>query len=114
MKRRRSNGAFQEKLSELQSDAIHTMQYISRMLMSNSRSANVIGTQMDDYLCEFENSCDNKGRKMMPNARKDRVVKDDTQFHLSVGLFTKISEDIGCEIYILPPDDASDFMYYNA
>lgn len=202
---------FKEQLTDLQSDAVKIIQCISKMLMSNSRSGNVIGRQMDDYLCELENLCiksrtvmekyrpvketksvnevndnvgsicgdvevtnegwvhitlntllpnckhrvssyigdtiarlisgyggklpyfdeaflaivercnyknhkaldnDNKGWKMIPNALKGRVVKDDTQFHLSIGLFTRMSENISCEIYVMPPEDASDFMYY--
>lgn len=64
--------------------------------------------------CNFENhnslDNDNKGWKMIPNALKGRVIADDNQFILSVGLFAKISETPHLEIYILPPEDASIFM----
>lgn len=66
--------------------------------------------------CDFENhnalDNDNKGWKMIPNALKGRVIEDDTQFHLSIGLFTKLSEEAKCEIYVMPPEDVSDFAYY--
>ncbi len=200
---------FKETLSELQGDTIKIIQILSRMLMSNSQSANVIGRQMDEYLCELENLCvrsrtavekyrppsvtestnkvndnienicgrievtgngwlhiilhtllpnckyrisnyigdtigrliqncgyklpyfekafmaiveycnyenhnaldnDNKGWKMIPNALKGSVIEDDSQFVLSVGLFAELSEDIRCEIYVMPPEDGSLFM----
>lgn len=53
---------------------------------------------------------DNKGWKMIPNVLKGRVIKDDSQFILSIGLFAKISEDVRCEIYVLPPEDGGIFM----
>lgn len=53
---------------------------------------------------------DNKGWKMIPNALKGRVVKDDNQFILSIGLFSKLSEDVKCEIYVMPPEDGGIFM----
>lgn len=53
---------------------------------------------------------DNKGWKMIPNALKGRVIEDDSQFVLSIGLFSKLSENIRCEIYIMPPEDGSCFM----
>lgn len=53
---------------------------------------------------------DNKGWKMIPNALKGSVISDDSQFVLSVGLFAKMSEDIRCEIYVMPPEDGSSFM----
>ena len=200
---------FKETLSDLQGDTIKIIQRLSRMLMSNSQSANVIGRQMDEYLCELENLCvrsrtvvekyrppsvtesinkvndnienicgsieitdngwlhitlhtllpnckyrisnyigdtigrliqncgyklpyfekafmaiveycnyenhnaldnDNKGWKMIPNALKGSVIEDDSQFVLSVGLFAEMSEDIRCEIYVMPPEDGSLFM----
>lgn len=64
--------------------------------------------------CNFENhhslDNDNKGWKMIPNAIKGRVIPDDNQFILSVGLFAKLSENPHSEIYILPPEDAANFM----
>lgn len=200
---------FKKTLSDLQVDTIKVMQCLSKLLMSNSQSANVIGRQMDEYLCELENLCvrsrtvmekyrpfgainsvnevndnignicgyvevtengwlhitlntllpnckyrissyisdtigrliqncgyglpyfekafmaiveycnyenhnaldnDNKGWKMIPNALKGSVIEDDSQFVLSVGLFAEISEDIRCEIYVMPPEDGSLFM----
>lgn len=200
---------FKKILSNLQGDTVKVMQCLSRMLMSNSRSANVIGRQMDEYLCELENLCvksrtvlekyrpfselkninevndnvenicgnievtdsgwlhitlntllpnckyrisnyigdtigrliqncgyelpyfekafmaiveycnyenhnaldnDNKGWKMIPNALKGSVIEDDSQFVLSVGLFAEISENIRCEIYVMPPEEGSLFM----
>lgn len=66
--------------------------------------------------CNYENhnalDNDNKGWKMIPNALKGRVIEDDNQFVLSMGLFTKISEDIRCEIYVLPFDEAANFMEF--
>ena len=53
---------------------------------------------------------DNKGWKMIPNALKGRVIADDSQFILSVGLFAKLADDARCEIYVLPPEDGADFM----
>ncbi|MBS7297663.1 MAG: hypothetical protein KIG65_01120 [Eubacteriales bacterium] len=64
--------------------------------------------------CNFENhhslDNDNKGWKMIPNAIKGRVIPDDNQFILSVGLFAKLAENPHSEIYILPPEDAANFM----
>lgn len=201
--------AYKKTFSNLQNDMIKVMRYLSKLLMSNSRSANVIGRQMDEYLCEIENLCvksrtsiekyrpintasdnydvnrivseaagnievtsegwlhitlntllpnckyrissyigdtigrliqncgyelpyfekafmaiveycnyenhnaldnDNKGWKMIPNALKGSVIEDDSQFVLSVGLFAEISEDLRCEIYVMPPEDGSLFM----
>ena len=48
---------FKKTLSDLQGDTVKVMQCLSRLLMSNSQSANVIGRQMDEYLCELENIC---------------------------------------------------------
>lgn len=200
---------FKKTLSDLQGDTVKVMQCLSRLLMSNSQSANVIGRQMDEYLCELENLCvrsrtviekyrpfsamksvnevndnienicgnvevtengwlhitlntllpnckyrissyisdtisrlisscgyelpyfekafmaiveycnyenhnaldnDNKGWKMIPNALKGSVIEDDSQFVLSVGLFAKMSENIRCEIYVMPPEDGSLFI----
>lgn len=194
---------FKKRLSELQTDTIHVMQEISRMLMSNS----IQEKQMDDFLYGLESLCiksrsvmekyrpkraeekitgdgvsdvcgsieltcegwlhitlntllpnskhkacgyigdtvsrllrsyagelpyferaflaiveycnydnhnaldnDNKGWKMIPNALKGKVIEDDNQFILSMGLFAEISEIPRCEIYLMTPDDASYFM----
>ena len=44
--------------------------------------------------CDYDNrevyDQDNKSWKMIPNAIKGRVVKDDEQFRLDIGLFSKI------------------------
>ena len=65
--------------------------------------------------CNFENhralDNDNKVWKMIPNALKGRVVLDDSQFRVSLGLFTEISEEPCCQIYVLPQSEASDFLY---
>ena len=53
---------------------------------------------------------DNKGWKMIPNALKGRVIEDDSQFILSIGLFSEISEEARCDIYVMPPEDGSIFM----
>ncbi len=53
---------------------------------------------------------DNKGWKMIPNALKGSIIEDDNQFILSIGLFTKESDDLKCEVYIMPPEEGSIFM----
>ncbi len=53
---------------------------------------------------------DNKGWKMIPNALKGSIIEDDNQFILSVGLFTKESDDLKCEVYIMPQDEGNIFM----
>lgn len=53
---------------------------------------------------------DNKGWKMIPNSLKGSVISDDSQFVLSIGLFAKLSENIRCEIYVMPPEDGNIFM----
>lgn len=64
--------------------------------------------------CNIENhnslDNDNKGWKMIPNALKGRVIEDDNQFILSVGLFAKMSDKPHAEIYVMPPEDAANFM----
>ena len=64
--------------------------------------------------CDFDNhnalDNDNKVWKMIPNSLKGRVIKDDTQFYLSIGLFTKMSEDCHCEVYVLPENELSEFV----
>ena len=196
-------------LSDLQNDTIKVMQCLSRLLMSESMSSNIVGRRVEEYLGELENLCvksrnilggyccqdfdysnkkvneivsdiageidithdgwlkitlntllpnckykisnyisdtinrlienygdnlpyfetafmaiveycneenhnaldnDNKGWKMIPNALKGRVIEDDNQFILSMGLFTKISDEMRCEIYIMPQDEGVIFM----
>ncbi len=64
--------------------------------------------------CSYENhnalDNDNKGWKMIPNALKGRVIEDDSQFCLSIGLFSKLSEDMRCEIYVMPIEEAPVFV----
>ena len=61
---------------------------------------------------ENHNSLDNDNKcwKMIPNALKGKVINDDNQFILSIGLFGKRAENSHCEIYILPLEDTSIFM----
>ena len=64
--------------------------------------------------CNYENVStydhDNKGFRAVPNALKGRVFGDDNQFEMSLGLFTKQSQDeFYCEIYVLPMSDLSYF-----
>ena len=199
---------YKKTISSLQERNVKLLQYLSRMLMSNSRSCEAKARMADDYLCELENLCvasrlalekfrpdrrsapqqhdmrisglcggcevtgegwlhitldtllpncrrrisgyigdtisrllseypyelpyfekaflaiveycniknhnaldnDNKGWKMIPNSLKGRVIRDDTQFDLDIGLFTKVSENTSCEIWLIPPEDAGIFM----
>lgn len=39
---------------------------------------------------------------MIPNAIKGRVVEDDEQFKIDIGLFSKISDTPACHIYVIP------------
>lgn len=57
----------------------------------------------------FDN--DNKGFKGVINALKGRLFKDDNQFELSIGLFNVIDEETYCDIYVMPFDLASSFLY---
>ena len=201
---------FKKILSDLQGDTVKIMRHLSRILMSNSESKNVIEKNVNDYLYELESLCiksrnvldpyaiknkswkdfcifqtdakevagditvtnegwikialntllpsckykisnyigdtitrlikncgqdlpyfdeaflaiveyvnhenhnaldnDNKGWKMIPNALKGRVIEDDNQFVLSIGLFSKLSENLHSEIYVMPLEDGSAFM----
>lgn len=53
---------------------------------------------------------DNKGWKMIPNALKGSIIEDDNQFILSMGLFTKESDDLKCEVYVMPQEEVNIFM----
>ena len=68
--------------------------------------------------CDYDNrevyDQDNKSWKMIPNAIKGRVVKDDEQFRLDIGLFSKISDTPACHIYVIPQTQLSEFMDYLA
>jgi hypothetical protein len=53
---------------------------------------------------------DNKGFRAVPNALKGRLFSDDNQFVMSLGLFTRYSEDeFYTEVYVLPMSDLSHF-----
>jgi hypothetical protein len=58
----------------------------------------------------FDN--DNKGWKQIPNALKGRLFADDDQFHLSIGLFAKLSVETACHIYVLPVYELPYFADY--
>lgn len=66
--------------------------------------------------CNFDNHTaldnDNKCWKMIPNTLKGRVIKDDTQFYLSLGLFTKVSQNLHCEIFVLPQKNIAKFVEF--
>lgn len=66
--------------------------------------------------CDYESRTvfdqDNKAWKAIPNALKGRVFEDDDQFRLDIGLFTKMSENMSCQIYVIPEEQLNDFMYY--
>ena len=53
---------------------------------------------------------DNKGWKAVPNALKGRLFPDDDQFSLGVALLSAESEELWCDIYVLPADDAWEFF----
>lgn len=54
---------------------------------------------------------DNKGWKIVPNALKGRLFEDDDQFHMSIGLFSELSDKSQCHIYVLPLEDFADFAF---
>lgn len=64
----------------------------------------------DPVCCAYDH--DNKGYPAVINSLKGRVVRDDNQFALSLGLFTSHSDVPACHIYVLPDDEAGDFQYY--
>lgn len=57
----------------------------------------------------FDN--DNKGFKGVVNALKGRLFEDDNQFELSLGLFNVIDEETYCDIFVMPFDASSSFLY---
>lgn len=65
--------------------------------------------------CNHENrnafDQDNKGWKVIPNALKGRLFEDDDQFHMSIGLFSELSDKAECHIYVLPREDFADFAF---
>lgn len=66
--------------------------------------------------CDYKNrrvfDQDNKAWKMIPNALKGIVIEDDDQFHLDIGLFSKFSPELACDIYVIPEEQIGEFMYY--
>ena len=54
---------------------------------------------------------DNKGFKSVINAVKGRAFSDDNQYEMSLGMFTVLDADVCCHIYVLPYEDASEFLY---
>lgn len=54
---------------------------------------------------------DNKGFKAAINALKGRLFRDDDQFELSLGLFSRIDDDPCCHIYVTPAEEAGDLLY---
>ena len=54
---------------------------------------------------------DNKGFKAVINALKGRLFRDDDQFELSLGLFSRIDDDPCCHIYVTPAEEAGDLLY---
>ncbi len=53
---------------------------------------------------------DNKGWKAVPNALKGRLFPDDDQFSLGIALLSTESEKAGCNIYVMPAEDAGEFF----
>ena len=54
---------------------------------------------------------DNKGWKAISNALKGRIVADDDQYSLSVCLLSTRTPERACHIYVLPFEEAGDFLY---
>ena len=54
---------------------------------------------------------DNKGWKQIPNALKGILFDDDDQFRLSLGLFSVYDDIPACHIYVMPIENASDFLF---
>lgn len=100
--RRKSNNYIGDTVQRLVKSYAYELPYFERAFMA-------IVEYCDN---ETHNALDNdnKGWKMIPNALKGTVIEDDNQFILSVGLFSKLSNGARCEIYILPPEDGSEFM----
>jgi hypothetical protein len=53
---------------------------------------------------------DNKNLRVIPNCLKGIAFPDDDQFHLSLGIFTVYNKEIYCEIYVLPLENADEFI----
>ena len=69
----------------------------------------IVEHNTNSYAGTFDH--DNKGFKGVINALKGRTFADDNQFELSLGLFTVIDENPCCHIYVMPLEDAGDFLY---
>ena len=65
--------------------------------------------------CDLENrksfDHDNKSYKSIQNVLKGRLFADDNQFELSLGLFTELDSENACHIYVMPENEAADFLY---
>lgn len=79
-----------------------TIPFFSRALLVIDEHCNIGSRQVFDQ--------DNKGWKVVANALKGRVVKDDDQFSLSVAMLSTWDDVPSCHIYALDPDDAGTFF----
>jgi len=53
---------------------------------------------------------DNKNLRVIPNCLKGIAFPDDDQFHLSLGIFTVYDKETYCDIYVLPLENADEFI----
>jgi hypothetical protein len=53
---------------------------------------------------------DNKNLRVIPNCLKGIAFPDDDQFHLSLGIFTIQDEETYCDIYVMPLENADEFI----
>lgn len=100
--RRKNSGYIGDTVSRLVKGCGYDLPYFERAFMA-----------IVEYCGEKNHNAldnDNKGWKMIPNALKGAVIEDDSQFVLSIGLFSKRSDIPRCEIYVLPPEDGAEFM----
>ena len=51
------------------------------------------------------------GFKAVSNAIKGRLINDDDQFTLGIVLISTRAQIPACHVYLLPPDNISDFFY---
>ena len=57
---------------------------------------------------------DNKGWKAVANAIKGRLIPDDDQYSLGVCLLSKRLPENICHVYLIPEQDAGDFLSLRA
>ena len=57
---------------------------------------------------------DNKGWKAVANAIKERLIPDDDQYSLGVCLLSKRLPENICHVYLIPGQDAGDFLSLRA